>query len=447
MKKLWQNGLVLLVALLVGLGFVEGGLRLLPGKYSQWLDYTANDRTKIKHRGLGGGLSSLEPGMWMRSHGPCFEITAIQTNEVGFRDGPWKKESADFRIAILGDSFTEAMQVGNDEHVSALLESMLGKDVLNASLSGNSTVTNIETYRRLVRPYRPDLTLLFFYIGNDVKGNSCALEPDRVLCGRLDGDRVIYHQPPTPVEAEQTALPAPPPIQPWRDLKTFARRNFAIYLALYDFKIILQGIVNTVLGSVPLRWHLYLSKKPPELDEAWRITERALATLKADVESDGGRLVLVGINEFLSISPAWEREMLLAAGSAVPKDFDPARPLRELGRLAARLDIPFLDLLEVFVRYRDRHSLPYPFFSFSCDGHWNPLGHYVAANASAAFIAEEGLLPKTAGSEDKVLAAAAHRLAIAPEDVLGRDAYEQIYGGGIYTGGSAAPAAAAAEYD
>ena len=179
------------------------------------------------------------------------------------------------------------------------------------------------------------------------------------------------------------------------------------------------------------------------MDEAWRITEHALATLKAEVESDGGRLVLVGINEFLSINPAWEREMLLGAGSAVPEDFDPARPLGELGRTAARLDIPFLDLLQVFVRYRDRHSLPYPYFSFSCNGHWNPLGHYVAANATTAFLAEEGLLPAGAGSENKVSAAAERRFATPPQDVLGRDAYQQIYDGGIYTGGSAAPAAVA----
>lgn len=438
MKRFAQNIAVLAVAGLVGLVIVEGALRLLPGKYSQWYDFVSEHRTTVKHRGLGDGLSSLEPGQGLRNQRPCSDIAPIAVNEDGFRDGPWAKEKDGLRIAVLGDSFTEGLQVGDGEHLSALLERMLGADVLNASVSGYSTVTQLEAYRRLVRPYRPDLTLVFFYVGNDVTGNACALDPARTLCGRVVGERVEYRRG-MDVPSPQAAAEPAEPWEAWRTVKAFGRQNFATYLALHDLKVMAQGVFNAATGRVPERWQLYRAEPPPVWTQAWRITEDAIRRLKTEVEADGGRLALVGINEFFAVHPDWRRELTFGAGSAAPEDMDPARPLHRLAEIAAGLDLTYLDLLDVFVAYRDRHALAYPYFSFSCDGHWNPLGHFVVANATARFLAERGLLP---GDEDRapVIAAAANRrLRLAPVNVLGEEAYRQIYGGGLYRGKSGVP--------
>jgi hypothetical protein len=162
-----------------------------------------------------------------------------------------------------------------------------------------------------------------------------------------------------------------------------------------------------------------------------------LRTLKDEVEGDGARLALVAVPEHFTTSREWQSEMMFGAGSAVPDDFDPALPTRRLAAVAGRIGVPLLDLRPAFLAYRDANDLSYPYFSFACDGHWNPLTHYLAGHAAAAFLAQHGLLGENRRDRADLLSARRDAFARDPKAILGTQAHRQIFDGGIYTGGAA----------
>jgi hypothetical protein len=439
----WRNALLLIVSVVVSLALAEVGLRLFSSKYAALQAYAANDRSIIAYRALPGGLLTLQPEASFRYQTACTNIEGISVNADGFRDRHWPRIKDGPRIAVMGDSFIEALNVTDDEHVAAILTRLTGTRILNAGIGGYSTVTELFAYRRLVRPLSPDVVVVFVYPGNDVRGNSCRLDPTRTVCGEVGEQGVTYRNgepaqgirgagaPPTPtvdVPSGGTVLAR---------LKGVLRKNLVVYQALHDLKVLVQGAFNQLRGYVPPRWRIYLNRELPDWEEAWRITEDALKTLKDEVEADGARLALVAIPEHFTTSREWRHEMMFGAASAVPEDFDPALPSRRLAAVAKRIGVPLLDLRPALLAYRDANDLSYPYFSYTCDGHWNPLTHYLAGHATAAFLAQQGLVGKNQSDRAGLMSARRDAFARNPKAILGTEAYRQIFEGGTYTGGAA----------
>src|SRR5262249_30743398 len=121
-----------------------------------------------------------------------------------------------FRILVLGDSYTEGLQV--DAPFPRLLEERLNAgageasrfEVLNAGVSGWSTDNELLYFDEDGWKYRADLVLLVFNTGNDV------LENDHALITRMQ--RLAY--PPKPyfeldggdLVARDSPLPAERPL-------------------------------------------------------------------------------------------------------------------------------------------------------------------------------------------------------------------------------------------
>src|SRR6185295_980548 len=93
------------------------------------------------------------------------------------------------RIAILGDSFSEALQVSIEDTFWAVMRRQLESaleprhkqvEVLNFGVSRFSTARELIMLRRHVWQYDPDVVVLQFTPGNDVKDNS------RVLTGNSE---------------------------------------------------------------------------------------------------------------------------------------------------------------------------------------------------------------------------------------------------------------------
>ncbi|MBV8202830.1 MAG: SGNH/GDSL hydrolase family protein, partial [Acidobacteria bacterium] len=130
---------------------------------------------------------SLRPGAegWWRKEGLAY----VRISSAGLRDVEHvaAKPAGRLRIAVLGDSCAEALQVPAAQTFWKLLERQLagctageGRTVeaLDFGVAGYGTAQELLTLRRQVWRFQPDVVLLAFYPGNDVRNNARPLEMD-----------------------------------------------------------------------------------------------------------------------------------------------------------------------------------------------------------------------------------------------------------------------------
>ncbi|MGE5502822.1 MAG: alginate O-acetyltransferase AlgX-related protein [Actinomycetota bacterium] len=425
------NLLLTAVSIALVLVALEVGVRVIPNHWRDAFEYYASDRTTVRYRPDGDDLYGLAPDAAARFHRPCFETHDVVVNDHGLR-GPWPAGQGG--VAVLGDSFVEALQVGDGDTMSAQLAGLLGVPVRNFGVSGFSTLDELTAWRRWVRPTRPSQAVLMVYLGNDIDGNACVLSSKFGRCARpaADGGIVVegtvagtasQRDGTAPVAAAAadggSASPDAKGDSASPDAKGWARRNLVVYQLLHDAKVVVASTLARLSGEVPEQRRLYLGEDAA-WSEAWEVTRRILAQMAAEMAADKVRLLVVGIPEHFVTSPTGRRELELAGGTALPADFDPNRPMRRLEAVARGLGLDFLDLTPAMVAYRDAHRLPAPAFSFRCDGHWNPLGHRVAAAAVATALGH---------------APPAGWLAADPRTVLGDQGWRAIFERGVYQGG------------
>src|SRR5688572_30382082 len=111
----------------------------------------------------------------------------IRISSAGVRDQERaiRKPAEVWRVAVLGDSYTDALQVAEDARFTAVMERLLTRcdagrgrrvEVLNFGVSGYGTVQEYLLLKHHVLPYTPDLVVLAFLPGNDVVDNVRALD-------------------------------------------------------------------------------------------------------------------------------------------------------------------------------------------------------------------------------------------------------------------------------
>ena len=128
---------------------------------------------------------SLRPGVegWYRKEGEAY----VRVNSVGLRDREHArpKPPDTLRVAVLGDSYAEALQVEQEKAFWSVMEARLqgcggfgGKkvEVINFGVSGYGTAQELLTLRERVWDYSPDVVLLAVTTNNDLIDNSRALK-------------------------------------------------------------------------------------------------------------------------------------------------------------------------------------------------------------------------------------------------------------------------------
>ncbi|HWQ18497.1 MAG TPA: SGNH/GDSL hydrolase family protein, partial [Methanotrichaceae archaeon] len=135
--------------------------------------------------------------------------TQVKMNSEGFRDQERtiEKSPGAFRIAVIGDSFVESLQVNYEDLFTHLLESKLNSsidrysrvEVMNFGVMGYGTGQELLNFREHVAKYSPDMVVLLFYPENDVYDNRVPYESPSPLYQRptfnLTGDGRIEHIP------------------------------------------------------------------------------------------------------------------------------------------------------------------------------------------------------------------------------------------------------------
>lgn len=310
----------------------------------------------------------------------------IRINSKGLRDREYSYEKGHglFRILVLGDSFTEAMQVPLEDSFPKVLESQFNRhqktfEVINAGLSGVGTDYQLLFLKREGYKYKPDLIILAF-CPNDAYDN---YRSKNIL---NDGIRQI--------EYEKKGLVVS--IRRFLADNSGAYNYFGLLLPKY-FPFIAKILMNVglmasqpvddVKGVDQLHRAVFALNYSAEWEEAWHVTRHLISRLKDEVQNYGSKLAIVSIPLREQVyENVWKTTFSKPGMASLEWDSD--KPDRMLVGFLTEDEIPFLPLLPLF-REEARESQLY----YSRDGHWNIRGHHFAAKVILAWLVEEKLVP------------------------------------------------------
>jgi len=343
---------------------------------------------------------ALRPGAsgWWRKEGDAH----VRINSDGLRDEehPVAKPAGEIRIAVLGDSCAEALQVPAEKTFWSLLETELarcpaiaGKRVqaLDFGVSGYGTAQELLTLRHHVWKYDPDLVLLAFYSGNDVRNNWRPLELDPArpyLMPRADGSLALDD---SFRESEG-----------YRFRQTSAAR--LVYWA-FDHSRLMQlgkqaksaadgwigawkasGVKTRPAGpELGLDDAVYEPPTDPEWTGAWSATEAILSAARDEAAAHRTPFAVVSLTTGMQVhpDPAVRRAFMKRL-----KVDTLSYPDERLAAFGQREGIPVLALAPALQRVAERENVFLHGFPNTApgEGHWNVRGHAAAAREMAGWV-------------------------------------------------------------
>ena len=365
MKSRLANIGAMSAGMVFSLLLAEGALHLAGVRYPSF--YTVD-------RERGFALRPGAEGVWSREG-----RGSVRINQAGFRGADLFEAPAPgvLRIAVLGDSFTEALQVDEPDTFVQRLQTYLsadnscvlrrnfpgGVEVLNFGVGAYGTGQQLLTWRHLAKRYRPDLVILAIYPGNDFTDNEPIPRQDRPVFVLNAKDQLQIDQ-------------------RFRDASAFRWRLSVpgrLIDGLMNHSRLLQ-LLNEAKNRLASRPSSSTSVPPLASiasDRAWKLTDRLIGILASEVLAEGA---LFGVISTSAPEQVW------------PKVQErPSKPFAREQRLAALLakrSIPYLPLGPALQRQADRDRLLLHGFQGQApgQGHWNATGHRLAAAAITPWV-------------------------------------------------------------
>ena len=389
-RSRWARLGLLLVSILVTLGLAEVALRIAGVSYPNFYRPDPD---------LGWTLTPGASGWW-KKEGKAF----VRINADGERDVPHPlgKPPGTYRIAVLGDSCVESLQVPVEATFWARLPGELARcpvaaaggagrqiETLNFGVSGYGTAQELLALRTRVFKYQPDLVLLAFYTGNDVRNNYRPLEQDPlrpyfVLSGgKLVLDDSFRDSP--GYRARQTAAAR---------LLYAAFNHSALLQVAKMAKSASDGLVGAykakrvttqVIEELGLDNAVYSPPGNADWQAAWAVTEALLRQMAAETRAHGARFAVVTLTDGIQVDPDLKKRQAFATQLGIADLFYPDERIKQTAEAAG---IPILNLAPPLADYAARtghflHGFPN---TRSGEGHWNAEGHREAAKVLGRWL-------------------------------------------------------------
>jgi len=300
-----------------------------------------------------------------------FEVP-VHINSRGWRDHEvaYAKPPGAYRIVVVGDSYVEGKEVRLEDTFPKRLEARLNAElarpgrrfeVIPLARGGIATDMELRVIRERAKRYSPDVVVLAFFAGNDVRGNVPELEQ---AYNRWAND--VYA---TKVVPERIACTDS---LTWLDSSrlnnVLTARLCDLYIAnLYRFRPDLDAE-----DMVSPDGAVFRGEYDAQWTAAWRRSEALIRASKRATEQMGASflMLLVHSSQLAGVT---------GGGLATDTDeFDIDRPRARLLAFCESAAIDCLDLRPPLEQFAADTGLPY---CWQYDAHWNENGHRVTADA------------------------------------------------------------------
>ncbi len=348
-------------------------------------------------------------------------------NRDGFRgpDRPYLKPAGTRRIVVLGDSFMEGYQFGDDELMTAKLEAMLNEngarnEVINIGISGWGTAQEYLAYRRFGRLYQPDIVILMMSTCNDIIDTTKQLSD--IYKQRLNylkpyvevvDDQMIVHRPAKQLVRKMNLSPPfyakEAPFSFWEMLDGFPRflcrtrvgyylwsrwnRPTKLRLLLDDWGLapFADKLYSTTWGEhgyyhgLSLRFWIYCTNNDPLWRNALHRELTVIKHLNERVRANGSRFILVsGANIEQAYPDIWDLT-LETQPQLKQMELNLSLPEERLRQVTEANHIEYISLLPFFQEQAKNGKELF----LRGDGHWSADGQLLAAQVLARYLHEE----------------------------------------------------------
>ena len=342
---------------------------------------------------------SLRPFASGEQHQEGHAFIRINSDGLRDREHTLDKPRDTIRIAVLGDSYAEARQVDREETFWSHLERDLAScdalagrsvEVLNFGVSGYGTTQEYQMLQSKVWKYDPDIVLLAFTTGNDVRNNSLALEGNTQKPYHVyrDGALILdlsfrerdffrFQQSPF-VKTAHVVINHSRVLQVInRAYSVWKGRNVLTARSVQQMRPLEQQMENAVYGE----------PETEEWREAWEITEDVLRLIASEARVRDAQFLLMTLSNPLQLFPEKSVREAVLRERGIPDFFYPERRLQ---RLAEGENFPILTLAPKLQRMVDEEDIVLHGFDNTNfgKGHWNEEGHRRAAELMVPFVCE-----------------------------------------------------------
>jgi hypothetical protein len=384
----------------------------------------------------GIALRPWAEGWW---HSEATNYVRISSAGLHDREHAINKPSGTLRIAVLGESYAEAMQVPLVESFWAVAEQRLQQcpgmnhqkiEILNFGVSGYATAQELITLRERVWSYSPDIVLLAFAPGNDVPGNFRPLinDPLRPYFVYRDGQLML----------DRSSLDAREASRSYRLRESipgqgidWLTRHVRTLQLLTSLRRALAGIGRTrpatrpspeirgpiapanqkptseiqpvdpgapktvttqisqqqLFNELGLQGLVFVEPIDENWTQAWQISEALIAQMHKEVRQQNARFYLVTLSSEGQVTPDAKTYNYVLNVAGLNDLFYPERRIRAL---AEREQFAVLNLAPALKEYAEKNNVYLHGFREELGGgHWNKDGHRVAGELIASWICSE----------------------------------------------------------
>ena len=356
--KWWRTALELTILLPLGVLLLEGGFNLAGVGEEEFLEPDAT---------LGVRHIAGKKVVW-RLEGYSDE----SFNSAGLRDSehPISKSPAVYRVALLGDSATEGMQVPLGDTYGKQMERLLnaggglgGKpvEVINFGCSSYSNGQELLQLKHQVLAYSPDLVVMMYNRGDYVEN----IRDPRTL--KAEPRPYFYRDAAGSLQQDNAVMEANKHLYKRQPLTEFLRKNSRIY-----------GVLSHLNLALSLNEPMYAKLK----NSLSKKLDRAAAATNASYKQtypiqDVWQVTESIVKETGSICARNGAKFMVVCFPNIVNDNDYKNQIKRLQSLSDPLKYAFADLTYPFMYSADAKTL---FLKY----HFSSAGHKLAAEKIAA---------------------------------------------------------------
>lgn len=318
-----------------------------------------------------------------QGHHKTAEYEVLESiNSMGIRGPEYQlqKDSGEYRIVVVGDSFSEGYTVDFDDLFSEVLEDSLQEnllnqrvEVINLGTGGYSTDQELLCFETEAVKFQPDATVLMFcvndpWFNNQSRYYNRGFKPVYVL----EADSLRLTNVPVPRMESRPFL---------SKIKDWLLENSELVRRLKNLRDNAYYAANDM--AVPDEWRLYEKNNTPEVEASWEITAALLHQFQQKAAASGSSFAVFYIPEKIEVYDAdWQE--FLATYTLDESKFDAAQPRERLQAICDSLQIAMIDPTPIFLEKAAANPAE-PLY-FKHDWHWNKHGHQLAGQVLAAFF-------------------------------------------------------------